>query len=330
MSRINTLKTVASTVLFAAAVGFIVQYGETAPAMASAEANPVYNKAPRTLMMSKNAQGVAVFGMPDVVTIPFDHSAHTRQVLAVDVVYTELDVPKMGPIMATPVIGCETSLSAKRQPAALVELTVTAPCFEDSDFSIRHEGLVFSAKTERNGDALVVVPALMASAEFAVAFDNIVQATTDIFVPELRQYDRAVLQWAGVDNIRIHALEDGAEIGDPGHVWSASLHQPKDIREGQHGFVLYLGTAEDDASLQAEVYTFPAGKMNQEGEVDLRVGVSVTEANCGREVDATTIQTNADLPLIKSNIAIQMPDCSQVGEVVLLGGKFADVAVVSN
>ncbi len=330
MSRINTIRTVASTVLFAAAVGFIVQYGETAPAMASAEDNPVYNKAPRTLMMSKNAQGDAVFGMPDVVTTPFDHAANTQTVLAVDVVYTEFAVPRMGPILATPVVGCETSLSAKRQPAALVELTVSAPCFENSDFSVRHEGLIFSAKTERNGDAQVVVPALMPAAEFAVAFDNVVQASTDIFVPELRQYDRAVLQWEGVDNIRIHALEDGAEIGDPGHVWSASVHEAKDIREGQHGFVLYLGTAEDEASLQAEVYTFPAGNMNLEGQVDLRIGVSVTEANCGREVDATTIQTNGDLPLMKSSIAIQMPDCSQVGEVVLLADKFADVAVVSN
>ena len=330
MSRISTIKTVASTVLFAAAVGFIVQYGETAPAIGSAETSANYNKPPHTLMMSKNAQGEPVFGMPAITSTPFNHAANVHEVLAVDVVYKELAVPELGPILATPVIGCETSLSAKRQPAALVKLTLSAPCFENEEFYVQHEGMVISAKTEGNGEAEVTVPALLPAADFDVSFDNVIQASTDIFVPELRQYDRVVLQWTGQENIRIHALEDGAQIGDPGHVWSASVHKAEDVQQGMHGFVVYLGSDESAASHQAEIYTFPAGRMSRDGEVDLRVGVTVTEENCGREVDASTIQTNAGQALVTANIAIPMPGCDQVGEVVLLADKFADITLATN
>ncbi len=86
MSRFNTLKTMTLTLLAAASVGFIVQYGETAPELGPREIGTEYNKAPRTLMMSTNASGEAVFGVPNVVTSPMNHAANVQQVVAVDVV----------------------------------------------------------------------------------------------------------------------------------------------------------------------------------------------------------------------------------------------------
>lgn len=329
MSRFKTIKTVASTLTIAVAVGFVMQYGEPAPGVGAAEAGPTYNKAPRTLMMSTNEKGQAVFGVPDVVTTPLDHASNVQPVVAVDVVYTELDVPTLGTILATPVIGCNTGLNAKRLPAAVIELTVIAPCFDDASFVVKHAGLAFSAVTDGDGNAIVNVPALVTDAAFSVLFENILQATTDIFVPELRQYDRAVLQWKNTNNMRLHAFEGGAQIGDPGHVWSASVHTAQDTREGRHGFVAYLGDAEADIPYQAEVYTFPAGQMNRNVAVDLRLGISVSEANCAREVEAQTIQTNAGETLVTSEIVIEMPSCDQVGEVVFLSNQFVDLKLAS-
>lgn len=330
MSRFKTIKTVASTLTIAVAVGFVMQYGEPAAGVAPDEDGPTYNKAPRTLMMSTNAQGEAVFGVPDVVTTPLNHAANVQRIVAVDVVYTELDVPTLGTILATPVIGCETTLTAKRQPAAIVELSIAAPCFEDSSFVVMHEELGFSAVTDEDGNAVVSVPVLVTNAEFSVSFGNILQATTDIFVPELRQYDRAVLQWESADNMRLHALEGGAQIGDPGHVWSASIHTAEDTREGRHGFVVYLGETDADIPYQAEVYTYPAGQMNRDGAVDLRVGISVSEDNCAREVEAKTIQTNAGQTLVTSEIVVVMPSCDQAGEVLFVSDQFIDLALASN
>lgn len=329
MSRFTTIKTIASTLTVAVAVGFVMQYDEPAPRIGAAEEGPVYNKAPRTLMMSTNAQGEAVFGVPDVVTTPLNHMANVQSVVAVDVVYTELDVPELGVLLATPGIGCDTVIATKRQPGAMVELSVSAPCFPDAEFLVHHEGLVFSAIKDGDGNATVTVPALVPNAEFAISVGNVMQASTSIFVPELRQYDRAVLQWASADNMRLHALENGAQIGDPNHVWSASAHTAENTRAGLNGFVAYFGETDAEIPYQAEVYTFPAGQMNRDAMVDLRVGVSVDETNCDQEVDAVTIQTNAGQMLVKSDIVARMPSCDQVGKVVFFDDMFSDLTLAS-
>jgi hypothetical protein len=329
MSRLKTIKTVASTLTIALAVGFIMQYDESGQSSTRAETGISSSSAPRTLMMATTAQGEAVFGVPNVVTSPLGHAVNMQRVVAVDVVYTELDVPELGTILATPIPGCETALTAKRQAAAIVELNVSAPCFESAEFTVHHEEMVFSAMTDRDGNAVVMVPALVTDAAIEVAFSNVVQASVEVFVPELRRYDRAVLQWQSADNMRLHALEGGAQIGDPGHVWSASIHTAEDTREGLHGFVVYVGAADADIPHQAEVYTFPAGQMNRDGGVDLQVGVGVTEANCAREVDATTIQTNAGGRLVTADIVAQMPSCDAIGDVVLLSDKFTDLQLAS-
>lgn len=329
MSRIKTIKTVAATLTVALALGFVVQYGESDTQPQASVVSAVAGNAPRTLMMATNAQGQAVFGVPNVVTTPLDHAANVQDVMDVDLVYTELNVPHLGTVFATPVEGCATNLTAKRQPAALVELTISAPCFKNADFVLLHEDMRFAGVTDRDGAASVTVPVLKTSAHFAVAFDNVVQATVYKFVPELRQYDRAVLQWRSLENLRLHALEGDAQIGDQGHVWSASIHTAQDARAGTNGFVVYLGSTDADIPYQAEVYTFPAGALNRNGVVDLRIGASVTAANCGREIDAETIQTIGGETLIKTAVAAQMPACDSIGDVVLFPDKFTSLTFAS-
>ncbi len=330
MSRLKTIKTIASTLTVALSIGFVAQYGETTPDMDGAEVRETYNKAPRSLMLSTNAEGQAVFGVPNIVTTPLDHTANAQRVVAVNSVYTEFDSPHFQSIMALPMSGCNTTFSARREPAALVTLSVSSPCLANKSFVISHSGMRVSATTDRRGNAQIVVPALVPNAAFDVTFANILKASTEIFVPELRRYDRAVLQWSTTDNMRLHALENGAQIGEPGHVWSASFHTAEDTRAGKNGFVLFIGDAEAEIPYQAEVYTFPEGQMNRNSGVDLRVGVTVTAANCGREVDAGTIQTNSGQTLVVKEITLQMPACDQVGEVTLIRNKFTNLAVVSN
>ncbi|PJI85810.1 hypothetical protein BC777_2157 [Yoonia maricola] len=330
MSRFNTIKTVASTLTIAVTLGFLVQYGETTPRVGDGKGEDAYNKAPRTLMLSTNAQGQPVFGMPDIVTTPLNHAANVQRVVAVDAVYGEMATPAFEMIMAAPIAGCEATLSAAREPAAMVALSLSAPCAENQAFAVSHSGMRVASNTDSDGNATVRIPALMTDAEFKVTFNNVLQASTKIFVPELRQYDRAVLQWETADNMRLHALENGAQIGDPGHVWSASLHSPQDTREGKNGFVVYVGDADAEIPYQAEVYTFPEGQMNRDGGVDLRVGVTVSPQNCGREIDATTIQTNAGQTLVSTQIVALIPPCSYIGEVVFFGDKFSDLTIASN
>jgi hypothetical protein len=264
------------------------------------------------------------------VTTPLDHSANSQRIVAVDAVYSEFDTPIFEPIMALPVDECDTTVNAIRQPAAMVLLNVASPCLRNETFVVSHSGMRVAATTDRAGKAEIIVPALVPAAEFGVSFDNILAASTDVFVPELRRYDRVVLQWSTDDNIRLHALENGAKIGEPGHVWSASFHTAEDTRAGENGFVLFVGNIDADSDLKAEVYTYPNAQLNPDSVVDLRVGVTVTEGNCGREVDAGTIQTNSGQTLVVKEVALQMPGCDQVGEVALLADKFSELRVVSN
>ncbi|MEM8538211.1 MAG: hypothetical protein AAGF56_10155 [Pseudomonadota bacterium] len=330
MSRFKTIKTIASTLTIAAAVGYVVQYGEQGTPLQPEAAAENALITPGLMVMATNAQGEAVFGVPPKSDGPVDHSVTRRSVVPVDAVYQELAVPRLGTVQATPVPGCETQISARRMVAAVVELTVQAPCEANQTYVVKHEGLRVAAVTNGDGVGVIEIPALMANADFEVFINNVQFGATQIFVPELRQYDRAVLQWMTQTNMRLHALEDGAAIGDTGHIWSASIHGPEDTREGLHGFVVYVGDNNADIPYQAEVYTHPAGQLGREGRVDLQIGVSVTADNCGREVDAETIQTNAGENLVVSTIRAQMPNCDEQGEIVFLTGQFADLTLVSN
>lgn len=332
MSRFKTLRTTIATLSVAVAIGLIVQQGEqqyTESNRAAATAAEDAIKAPRILMMATNAQGDSVFGVPNTVVAPSDHSANVREVIAVDAVYAELNVPQMGEIQATYVAGCDVTLSAKRQTAAVVTLNIDAPCAENSELVVTHEALRFVTVTDGAGRAAVDVPVLTIDAEFSVSLNNIVHATTSIFAPELRQYDRAVVQWASADNMRLHAFEGNADIGDPGHVWSASIHSAQDVRDGTHGFVVYVGEQDATIPYQAEVYTFPAGQTSSENEVDLQIGVGVTEANCDREIYATIIQSNAGELVVESDISAKMPSCAQQGTIAFLENKFDELTLAA-
>ena len=330
MSRLTTIKTIAATLTVAAALGFVMESGASDRAAGASDGSRDTSIAPQTMMMATNAAGEAVFGVPNVVTSPLDHASNVRHVVAVDMVYTELDPPSLGTIQSNPINGCQTSLVAKRQPAAMIELTISAPCLLEEEFVVQHESLIISGITDDEGTAVIVAPALLAQASFSVAFDNVLEATTEVFVPEIRQYDRAVLQWQTADNMRLHALEGDAAIGDMGHIWSASIHTAEDARAGKHGFVVFLGSTETEILHQAEVYTFPSGRASRDGGVTLMIGVGVTENNCAREIDAATIQTSAGQILAQSDVIVRMPACDQVGEVAFLDDKFTDLQLASN
>ena len=329
MSRISTIKTAATTLAVAMGVGFVMQLsaGDGTAGRAEPAAD---HSAVRTLMMSTNAQGEAVFGVPDVVTTPLPHVENVRKVLAVDVVYTEFAVPAMGTILATPIEGCAATLVGTPEAAAMVSLSLTAPCAQNEDFMLRHETFEISARTDDEGNATLTVPALVPLATYAVLFDNVEHVRTQVDVPDVALFDRAVLQWGGQFNLQLHALEAGASIGDPNHVWSASVHSPDDAIAGIHGFVVRLGTINADIPRLAEVYTYPTGYRDEQTDIVLQIGVAVTEANCGREVDTVIIQSNTGQSIVTEKMGAALPGCGFVGELAMLPGKFQDATLASH
>ena len=326
MSRISTIKTVATTLAVALGVGFVMQLGTTDSA--AGDAVVADRSAVRTLMMSTNAQGEAVFGVPDVVTTPLNHAENVQAVVAVDVVYTEFAVPEMGTILATPIEGCNATLTGVAEEPAMVALYLSAPCAKDDDFVLRQGVFQITARTDENGNAALLVPALKEDAHFVALFDNVAHAEVTVAVLDARLFDRAVLQWNGEFNLQLHALESGAAIGDPDHVWSASVHTAADAIAGDDGFVMRFGTTNADIPHLAEVYTYPIGGDPDQTTL-LQVGVAVTEQNCGREVDAFVIKTDDGEPMVTQKMAAALPGCDAIGEVVILPNKFEDLTLAS-
>ena len=64
----------------------------------------------------------------------------------------------------------------------------------------------------------------------------------------------------------------------------------------------------------------------------MRVSVEaeVTKANCGREIAAETLQPGADGTMQAVEITLAVPDCSAVGEFLVLKNVLRDLKIASN
>ncbi|WP_322891055.1 MULTISPECIES: hypothetical protein [unclassified Yoonia] len=319
MFGIMTFRSAAVVLALAIGAGYVVQSdligtsaGPTAPLPASISAQP------RSLSLVLNTQGTPAFGFPDDTFRPARHDLTTMSTVPVPAVYVEAAVPRLGTIMATPDSACPVALSARRAADAMVTLTATLPCAPDTDVLIAHDLIRFSARTDSEGLLETLVPALSVEAEFVLFTANVEQARVTIPVPALRNYDRAVLQWRGAGNLQLHSFAAGAEVGDPGHVWSASVQDTI----GSRGTVQRLGTGSADPSYSAEVFTYPQGGWQGATDMALKIGVVLTAENCGRAMPVTTFQINRGDLVMRRDMSLRLPGCDGAGSVVLLDDRF--------
>ena len=238
-----------------------------------------------------------------------------------------LPVPPAEPIALQPI--CDASLSATLAPAAMVDLTLTAPCAPDAAVVIHHQGMMFTVITDSAGLARVSVPALADMSVFVAELRDGAGAAASIMVPDLASYDRAVLQWQGQAGMELHALEFGASYTDPGHVWAGATRDAAAALAGAGGFVTRLGDDSADAALIAEVYTFPNGTASHDGTVDLSVEAEVTAANCGRDVAAQSIQIMPGAEPAVIDLTMTMPACDAVGEYLVLNNMLQDLTLAA-
>jgi hypothetical protein len=229
-----------------------------------------------------------------------------------------------------PGFDCAYEMQAATRKAAMVELTLSAPCRINEGFTLHHNGMMFSAVTDASGQAVIEVPALAENAVFIASFPDGNGALATANVDTLGLYDRFVVQWSGsADSLGLHALEYGADFGEAGHVW-ATAGQDKDRGiAGEGGFLTRLGLPEADRAQMAEIYTFPTATARRGGEVTLRVEAEVSAANCGRDLEAQTIAT-APGGLKVQDLVLAMPDCTSVGEFLVLKNLFNDLKIARN
>lgn len=231
---------------------------------------------------------------------------------------------------AAPGFSCEYSMTAKPLAAAMVEVSLDAPCMINEKFTLHQNGMMFTEATDDKGHSVLTVPALSENAVFIASFGSGEGAIATASVDTFAYYDRFVVQWGGARGVKIHALEYGADFGDEGHVWDDAAHDMARAARGEGGFLTRHGAPDLDNALLAEVYTFPTETALRAGDISLRVEAEVTAANCGRDLEAQTIATDAVSGLKVQDIVLAMPDCDGIGDFLVLNNLFNDLKVARN
>ena len=218
---------------------------------------------------------------------------------------------------------CALSARAKAVPGAAARLTVKAPCNANQRIEVHHSGLTVTQKTDENGALDLTIPALSEYAIFLISVDDQTGTVATTHIPDLANYSRIALQWQGDTDLQIHALEFGASYGGAGHVSS----QPN--AQGA-GSVTHLGHSGFDDAQNIEVYSFPSGGIKQSGSIELSIEAEVTEANCGRNLDLQSLELRGDRRLRSRDLTLDMPDCAQSGEFLVLNNLLQDLTIAAN
>ena len=217
---------------------------------------------------------------------------------------------------------CRPNLEINAKPAAMIELTVSAPCWPSSSVQIRHSGLNITETLDAQGRLAIDLPALSATARVEVAFPDQTFGHATLDLPAVEALYRVVLAWEGTQILTLHALELGAAYGEQGHIYLAHPGTPDRALIGAGGFLTVLG---DGTGSVAEVYTYPREDAHSSGVIRLSAEAEVTSTTCGRIAEARAIQTDALGGLQTSEVMLSMPDCEALGEIVQLKNLFKDL-----
>ena len=221
---------------------------------------------------------------------------------------------------------CAPSLIASVAPAAMVNLRFSASCAPNEVITFHHQGMIFTVQSDVNGIAQVVVPALADQAVFMAELAGTLGSIAMVTVPDVAQFDRAVLQWQGNTGLQLHAREFGAGTNTDGHVWENTAGQ---TQAGSGGYMVQLGDVLGDAAAVAQVYTYPSGNSLAQGSIDLTVEVEVTDRNCGQNIAAQSMQFSPQGSMTALDLEVTFPACDAVGEYLVLNNMLADLTLAA-
>lgn len=325
--KIKIAATGCATLALALAAGHIMQLWaaaeDAAPRAATQIAAPDEQAA---LLLTAITHTSSLPSAPDEAMAPVDLSVPPMQLAALDVA----PVASLPREEAAPAFACDYAMTATPAAAAMVTLEVSVPCMPNERFTMHHNGMLFTDATDAAGKRTLTVPALSEKPVFILAFASGEGAVASAEVTSFEYYDRVVVQWKGHGGLQVHALEYGSDYQGAGHVWYGAARDVSDAASGAGGFLTRLGAADMAEAQIAEVYSFPTGLAARDGEVDLSVEVEITTENCGRHIEAQSIQISGGGQPRVQNLALTIPDCDAVGDFLVLKNMLNDLKIAHN
>lgn len=334
MLQTREIVTAIGTFACAVGIGFIMQSGNTADQRyGTADVVPLTDV--EKIVVDVISQGPDANAFLEIQEITFtsaqsdspDIALPTEdRVILASAGPSTLETPT--PEAAVPSVSCEIAAHGTATQAAMIQLTLNAPCLPNERVTVHHRGMMFTETTDVNGMLETTVPALDENALVIFAFSNGDGAVTQLSVPELGQYDRTVIQWRGDAGFEMHAREFGANYGEDGHVWKNASRTLNAV-DAAKGFLTSLGNADVSGSLLAEVYTFPKMMAVQSGIIDLSVEAEVTALNCGLEIEAQSLEV-IDGDVKSQDLTLAVPGCDAKGSFLVLNNLVEDLKIASN
>ncbi len=347
MIPFNRILLAGGTVASAVGIGFVMQnFSPTGPGSAPVQTAVVHQSV---------TGGVAVSTMIGnrAAMRPVIDATHTADPMDVtDIELTAGDLPETKPVTGggeTPVVlatlendadqltaapsslvaTCDATMEAAPTAAAMVELALSS-CLPNTRVTLHHNGLMATYVTGASGDLDVTLPALSQQALFLAAFPDGTGAVASTTVSDIADYDRVAVQWQGDEGFQLHAREFDADYGEEGHVWSGATGSLGHAVSGNSGVLTRLGDFDTAETLRAEVYTFPTNSAARDGEIALSVEAELTEANCGREIEAQSLQLQGGGALSVRDLTLQVPSCDGQGGFLVLKNLLQDLKIARN
>lgn len=363
MSIVRRAMMAGATFAVAGAAGFVMQNGdavaarfadqpvapaETAVAQAPATETPIMDTA--SVVVSPSAMAGAMSAARDaaistaqslgqvlpevpetagVQVAALEEDQSTRSDAPVLAAAPALEVPA-SPVAPAQTPDCGVTMTSTPTGAGMVQLTLEAPCHASERVTIQHDALAFTEMTDAAGHLNVAVPAMSDTAVFFAFFIDQAGAMVETRVPEFSAFDRVAILFNPQDALHIHAREFGADYGDAGHVWADAPRNPMHGIKAEGGFLTRLGNANAFEPQIAEIYTFPTATTRDSGAVRLSVEAEITAQNCGRAVEALSLQTGADGKVGMVDLSLTMPDCDAVGDFLVLNSLLQDLKIAGN
>ncbi|SMH45304.1 hypothetical protein [Maritimibacter sp. HL-12] len=290
------------------------------PMIASAEAND-------PLVEEVTRGKTAMFGFeedpaPDTTAMTEPAAAPSEPESDTEALFAALDSaeqsggePEIAPA-TSPEANCDISFKAEPAEAAMVTLSFEAPCHSGEDVGIDHGDLRFSEQLGPDGSLMILAPVMSATAIFTARLGDGQTASTEVRVPDFASYERIAVVWKGATGFQLHALENGAVYGEPGHVWAEQPGTAEMAIAGAGGFVSILGSSA--SGYAADVYTYPAGLTADDPGPEISIEAQVMENTCGTQIAGTILRSNAIGTPNVDTLSMSVPGCDAVGEYLVL------------
>lgn len=246
------------------------------------------------------------------------------------VVPEDAPFPKAGAQLGPLGLPCGPQMTAEPGPGATVTLRLEAPCLPFARIRLTHEDLTADYKSSSSGILETVFPAFEETASYEAVLPNGEVLSVSTTVPDAVGYEHVATMWqSDTVGLAVHAFEFGSTAGGAGHVWRGAARIPEVADAGRGGFLLRLGSGVWPNGKQAEVYAFPAQASAHSGSVRIALGAEITQATCGQELHAVTLQIGDGLPGAPVDISLSLPDCGSESNYMMLKNLTRDLKIAA-